>query len=140
MQIEQKWNEIFPRQVIEAAKILEIRGWIEQLKRSLYLGKDPEVLANYLQMPDSVKQEWIDLFYGAGESVDLGVVDRIIRLLEQPSLGLPFRDKSRKTLIRLKAVAEIIRQMEEVTNKVLHSVLNGPGGVSLPNGVSPYKG
>ena len=140
MQIEQKWNDIFSRQVMEAVKVLEIRGWIEQLKRSLYLGKDPEVLSNYLQMSESMKQEWIDLFYRAEESVDLGVVDRIIRLLEQPSLSLPFRDKSRKTLIRLKAVAVIIRQLEEDTNKVLRGVLNGAGGACLPNGVSLYKG
>jgi len=100
-------------------------GRIDNLKKSLYLGKSLDVLAAYNSIPEQIKTEWVDLLYQNSDAVDLERVDRLVHVLESSCLNLPYKDKSIKSLVRLKAVAEIIGQMEEKTNVVLREVLNG---------------
>lgn len=125
MQIEERWNGIISAVGIEGSRAREIRGWILQLKRSLYLGKDTSVLEAYQQIPAPLKQEWIDLIYNVADPPDLDDLKRLVKILERPEIALPYKEKSRKSLMRLKALAETIIQMEANTNAVLREVLNG---------------
>jgi len=95
------------------------------LKRSLYLGKSPKLLAAYNLMPDALKKEWVDLIYTDAEGIDFKSLDRIIQILGDLSLNLPFQEKSRKSLLHLKALSEIMDQLENSTNVVLKQLLNG---------------
>ena len=97
----------------------------EQLKRSLYLGKSPELLASFDHMPEDLKKEWVDLIYKDSEGIDFKNLDRIIRILGDLSLNLPFQEKSRKSLLHLKALSEIMDELENSTNVVLKQLLNG---------------
>ena len=96
---------------------------IEALKQSLYLGTDPDILENDSTMPDALKKKWIDLLYRENELIDLKYLEELIRILEVPYLNLPYRNKSKKSLIRLKVLAEIMGQLERNTNRVLRQVL-----------------
>ena len=125
MQIEQTWSKLVCERSLGEEQRKEIHRSIHQLKRSLYLGKDPSILAAYDRVPESLKREWIDLIYRDIDSVDFEFLDRLNHILENPSLNLPYQEKSRKSLIRLKALAEIMGQLEESTNVVLRQVLNG---------------
>jgi hypothetical protein len=125
MQIEQRWEELLQEGALDENKTLEIQQGIDQLKKSLYLGKDPEILASYDAMPDSLKKEWVDLIYSNTDRIDFHFLDQVIQILQDKSLHLPFKEKSKKSLIRLKALAEIMGQLEENTNVVLRQVLNG---------------
>jgi hypothetical protein len=132
MQIEDKWDELLHRKTLNEEQTREIRFGIDQLKRSLYLGRDPEILATYNELPESLKKEWVDLIYSDIERLDFKFLDRLIRFLGDSSLNLPYKEKSRKVLIRLKALAEIMGQLEQNTNVVLTQILNGNG-----NGMTP---
>jgi hypothetical protein len=132
MQIEDKWDELLHRKTVDEEQTREIRLGIDQLKRSLYLGRDPEILATYNELPESLKKEWVDLIYRDTERLDFKFLDRLIRFLGDSSLNLPYKEKSRKVLIRLKALAEIMGQLEQNTNVVLAQILNGNG-----NGMTP---
>ncbi|MCP4664820.1 MAG: hypothetical protein GY849_00515, partial [Deltaproteobacteria bacterium] len=126
MQIEDKWNKILhKRSSHDGQAIEEIRRGIDSLKQSLYLGKDPDILSAYNKIPEALKGEWVDLIYKDKDQIDFAYIDRLTRILEDPSLDLPFQEKSRKSLIRLKALAEIMGRLEESTNVVLRQVLNG---------------
>jgi len=109
-----------------------VRKEIDNLKRSLYLGKDPNILAAYNQLSEAVKTEWVDLLYRDTEVFDLQLLDRFIHILDDPYLDFPYKDKSKKSLIRLKAVAEIMGQLEDKTNVVLREVLNGHADEIIP--------
>ena len=139
MQIEDRWNLLIREGVIEEKTVQSVRDGIDNLKKSLYLGKAPDVLAEYNSIPDPVKTEWVDLLYENADAVDLALVDRLVHVLESSYLNLPFKDKSIKSLIRLKAVAEIIGQMEDKTNAVLREVLNGHHEKEIPT-VSVRRG
>lgn len=124
MQIEKKWQELLTVNPLDKQSTGEIQHSIDALKRSLYLGKDQDILKDYNTIPESLKKEWIDLLYRDTDLIDLLYLDRLIRILENPSLKLPFRSKSRKSLIRLKVLAEIMGKLEQDTNAVLRQVLN----------------
>lgn len=125
MQIEGRWNELLCNIALEENQIKEIQLAIDQLKKSLYLGKDPGILASYEDMPDSLKKEWIELVYSEMDSIDFDHIDKLIEILENPLLHLPYQEKSRKSLKNLKTLAEIMDDLEKNTNMVLRKVLNG---------------
>lgn len=125
MKIEEKWNVLFSERAMDEEQTEHVLRQIDQLKRSLYLGKDPAILARYNKMPDLLKEQWVDLIYRNTDRVDLQFLDKLIHILGDRSLGLPFQEKSRKSLIHLKTLAEIVGQLEQNTNLVLQEVLTG---------------
>jgi len=137
MQIEDKWDELLHRKPVGEEQTKEIRRGIDQLKRSLYLGRDPEILATYSELSESLKKEWVNLIYSDTDQVDFQFLDRLIRFLGDSSLNLPYQEKSRKGLIRLKALAETMGQLEQSTNMVLAQVLNGNSNGIIPNRDKP---
>jgi len=127
MQIEERWEKLLDIDGAAGAWPEDVRRRIDALKRSLYLGMDPRILAEYRDIPDSVKTEWVEMIYTDLDRVDLDFLDKLLAFLESGSIQLPFQDKSQKSLIRLKAVAETIGELELDTNRVLREVLNGNG-------------
>jgi hypothetical protein len=125
MQIEERWEELLHKNLLDEESAKEIYQYVDQLKKSLYLGRDPDILETYNSIPENLKREWVDLIYRNTDRIDFQLLDRLIHILQESSLGLPYQEKSRKSLIRLKGLAEIIGQLEEKTNAVLRQVLNG---------------
>lgn len=123
--IEERWNELLAEKPLDEEHEKEVRRGIDELKRSLYLGRDPDILAAYDKMPEGLKKEWTDLIYRDTGQLDAQFLDRSIQILQDPSLNLPYREKSRKSLIYLKTLAEIMGELEQSTNSVLQQVLNG---------------
>jgi hypothetical protein len=125
MQIEERWDELLSGKSANDEQVKEIRGYIDQLKRSLYLGMNPDLLARYDKMPEPLKREWIELLYRNTDHLDLLFLDKLTSILKDPSLRLPFQEKSRKCLVHLRTLAEIMGRLEDDTNAVLRQVLNG---------------
>lgn len=126
MQIEERWNELLADKSLDEERAKGIRRGIHQLKRSLYLGRDPDVLAACDKIPEGLKKEWTDLIYTDTDRLDFQFLDRLIRILEDPSLKLAYQKKSRRSLIHLKILAEMMCQLEHNTNVVLQQVTSGP--------------
>ena len=59
---------------------------------------------------------------------DLELLQEIALFLENPRFHLPHQVKSRKSLVRLKALADVIVQLEAKANVVLREILNGKNG------------
>ena len=127
MKIEDKWDALIQQGKIDDKQAKVVRKEIEVLKKSLYLGEDPGLLAAYDQLSESSKTEWIGLLYRDTDVFSLHRLNRLIDLLGNHHFNLPHKEKSKESLIRLKAVADIFGQLEEKTNVVLREVLNGHG-------------
>jgi hypothetical protein len=125
MQIEERWDELLQRHPTSVDQLNRIRLSIDLLKRSLYIGKDKGILAAYDKLSEDIKTEWTDLIYHDTDHIDFPFLDRLIHLLDDPSLNLPHQEKSKKSLIHLKTLAQVMGQLEENTNVVLRQVLNG---------------
>ncbi len=133
MRIEEKWDKLAKNGSVNERQRRRVKAGIEKLKRSLYLGKDPDVLKGYDKVPEDLKTEWVDLLYNYPDHPDPKYLSRLIRILENPSFNLPYQEKSRKSLILLKNLAEIMGQLEKNTNAVLRQVLNGYDNEILQN-------
>ena len=125
MQIVRRWKDFFVRCPQDDQKKEVVWKTIDELKKSLHFGHDSESIAHYDKIPEDLKTEWIHLLYGIDDHFDASALDRLITILNNPTLDILSREKSRKTLIQLKALAETMSQLEQDTNFILRDVLNG---------------
>ena len=127
MRIEDQWSALISERKVDEKDAKMVMRHIEDLYRSLYLGENQELLAGYKQIPESLKSEWVNLLYKDTDVFNLHRLNRLVALLNENNINLPHKEKTRESLIRLKAVAQIFEQLEEKTNVVLREVLNGHG-------------
>jgi len=125
MQIEKRWSKLLEKLSGDDELADAVSGALEKLKKSLHHGKDPALLASCDFMPELLKQEWVKLIYKDMDQMDLAYLDQVIRILGDRSLNIPFQEKSRKSLVHLKTLFEIMDQLEKSTNTVLQQLLNG---------------
>jgi hypothetical protein len=125
LQIEERWKDLLHRS--PQGEDIEEKIWrtIENLKESLHMGRNPEVLSAYDKVPEAIKRDWVKLIYTSNDHFDAEVVDKLIQMLSDPTLDIPSRERSKKNLTQLKALAETMHQLERNTNFLLHQVLNG---------------
>jgi len=125
MQIEERWKDLLYECPQDDHKRRIVWETIDKLKKSLHFGQDPNIIANYNKIPEELKQEWVNLMYRNNDKFDDSALDRLIKVLANSDLVIPSREKSRKTLTQLKALAQTMSQLEQNTNFLLDSVLNG---------------
>ncbi|MBN1106261.1 MAG: hypothetical protein JXL84_22830 [Deltaproteobacteria bacterium] len=131
MQIEERWKTLLGKISVEEETKKSILKAIEDLKVALHFGQDSEILTAFTSMPEDFKKEWVELIYSSSDRFDEKELDRLITLLADPVLQIPSREKSRKRLVQLKALAQTLGQLEQNTNFLLRHVLNG-GGNGFP--------
>ncbi len=124
-QIEERWKNLLDKHPQDDDKTRIIWEIIDKLKKSLYFGRDPDIIKQYDKIPEGVKNEWIHLIYRNSDSFNPSVLGKLITILGNPSLNIPSRERSKKTLTQLKALAETMNQLEQNTNFLLRQVLNG---------------
>jgi hypothetical protein len=132
LQIQERWKDLLARSPQDERTTRRIWQTLEKLRLSLYYGKNPEVVAGYAGMPRDLKEEWVDTIYSNVDGFNDSAIDRLIRVLANPSLPIPSRERSRRMLTQLKVLAENMDQLEKNTNFLLRHVLNGG-----ENGCSP---
>jgi len=133
MQIEDRWNKLlyeWPQNDKETRMIWQT---IDELKKAVYFGKDPDIIADYDRIPGELRVEFVKLIYGDNERFNASALARLIEILDNPALTIPSRKRSKKTLKQLKALAETMSQLERDTNFLLGQVLNGSDD-ALANG------
>ncbi len=125
MQIEERWKNLLHKCPQDDSKKRVIWQTVDKLKKSLYFGKDPDIIANYDKIPEKIKWEWVNLIYGNNDRFSTPDLERLIKILSNPAIDIPSREKSKKTLTQLKALAETMSQLEQNTDFLLSYVLNG---------------
>ena len=125
MQIEERWKDLLYECPQDDHKRRIVWETIDKLKKSLHFGQDPDIIAKYNKIPEELKQEWVNLMYRNNDKFDDSALDRLIKVLANSALTIPSREKSRKTLTQLKALAQTMSQLEQNTNFLLDRVLNG---------------
>jgi hypothetical protein len=139
LQIQERWTDLLARSPQDERTTRRIWQALEKLRVSLYYGKNPEVVAGYVGIPRDLKEEWVDAIYSNVEGFNDSVVQRLIRLLANPALPIPSRERSRRMLTQLKVLAENMDQLEKNTNFLLRHVLNGGENGCSPTSVDGDK-
>jgi hypothetical protein len=123
LQIEERWKDLLDRCPIADTQRMRVWEIIGNLKDALSFGQDPKVVARFNRIPKGLKLKWVDLIYRDMARFDASTLESLIKLLADPHLCVPSREKSKKTLIQLKALAENMSQLESNTNFLLRQVL-----------------
>lgn len=130
MQIEERWKNFLYKYPQDDRKRRMIWQAIDKLKKSLHFGQDQDVITNYNKIPEALKREWVNLIYKNNDSFNESALDKLIKILGNSALNIPSRERSKKTLTQLKALAETMSQLEQNTNFLLRQVLNnGDDGI-----------
>jgi chemotaxis regulatin CheY-phosphate phosphatase CheZ len=125
MQVQERWKELLEISPQDEKTTRRIWQTMEKLKKSLYYGRNPEVVAGYPHIPRDLKEEWVEAIYSDVGAFSDSAIDRLIRVLANPALAIPSRERSRRMLTLLKVLAENMDQLERNTNFLLRHVLNG---------------
>lgn len=128
MQIEERWGRIFQETSVDEERKGRVAETLKRLKESLRYGREPAIIESYDKLPEPLKEEWVELIYKQHERFDGRTLDRLIDILNDPALDIPSKDRSRKILTQLKALAETMSNLERNTNFLLRQVLNGKDG------------
>jgi hypothetical protein len=139
LQIQERWRELLAKSPQDERTTRRIWQTLEKLKKALYYGKNPEVVAGYSAIPRDLKEEWVNAIYSNVDRFKDSTIDRLIRLLANPVLNIPSRERSRRMLTQLKVLAENMDQLERNTNFLLRHVLNGRENGGLPERVIGEK-
>ena len=137
MQIEERWKEFLSKSPQDEEERKSIWRAIDRLKKSLYFGQDPEIIGDYDKIPEELKWEWVNLIYGNTDRFNAATMDKLIAMLANPDLNVPFRERSKNALTHLKVLAETMRQLERNTNFLLRQVLNGEKGPKVEKILDP---
>jgi hypothetical protein len=125
VQIQERWRELLTRSPQDEKTTRRIWQTMDKLRKSIYYGRNPEVVASYSHMPRELKEEWVEAIYSNVDAFNDATIDRLIRLLANPAVAIPSRERSRRMLTQLKVLAENMDQLERNTNFLLRHVLNG---------------
>jgi hypothetical protein len=140
MQIESRWSEFLSsyRKESHGEKEL-IKQSIDDLKKSLRFGMEPEIIEEFNRIPADLKKELVEILYEDTDGFNPSSIDALINILSNPMINIPLQERSKKALIQLKVLAETMSRLERNTNFLLHQVLNGNGAKKeIDNPVNYY--
>jgi len=103
----------------------EIGQLLDRLGDSLWLGMNPQILRQAEQIPRDLRDRWPALVYSYYTAEKLPPLGEVLQWLEHPDLPVPHKLQIRKVLNCLKAMVEVVPEMEERTNRILLSLKSG---------------
>ena len=123
--IRPKWCKLLLESNVWDSRRDEINSLLERLKRSMWLGTDQELARKIKHLPEDLKVVWPALAYTDFTVDKVGVLNRILEFLDHPALDIPHKQQTRKVLTALKALVEMIPEVEERANRIILSLKNG---------------
>jgi hypothetical protein len=123
--IRPKWQELMVESDAWEASREEIQLLLGRLKSAMWLGTNEELAGRIEHLPEDIRSIWPKLAYVDFTVDKLMTLDHIIEFLDHPELKIPHKQQTRKILISLKALVEMIPEVEERTNRIILSLKNG---------------
>lgn len=123
--IAPKWQELLVESDAWEKSRDEVDSLLGRLKSALWLGANEEIVHRLGHLPDDLKSVWQKLAYMEFTVDRLAELEQIIDFLDHPDLKIPHKQQTKKILTFLKALVEMLPEMEEKTNRIIFSLRNG---------------
>jgi hypothetical protein len=130
----QKWivNKILPkwRRLLSETDAWEddreeIQGLLSLLEKVIWRGTDENLIARMEHLPEDLRDDWSRFAYLDFTADKAPILDEILRFLQHPALKIPHKHQTRKVLTSLKALVEVIPEVEERANRIIYSLKHG---------------
>jgi hypothetical protein len=103
----------------------EVQTLLDRLEKRMWLGMDEGLIRKMDLLPEDLKNMWIKIAYSDFSTDNLHLIDEMLRFLEHPALSIPHQQQTRKILVSLKALVDLIPEMEERANRMIFSLRAG---------------
>ena len=123
--IQPKWQQLMEESDAWEASREEIMSLLGRLKEAMWLGTNEDLLCKVEHLPDDLRSIWPKLAYVDFTVDKLTTLEQILKFLDHPDLKIPHKQQTKKILTSLKALAEMIPEVEERTNRIILSLKNG---------------
>jgi hypothetical protein len=120
-----KWCWLLSADTIWKVEEEEIRRLLEQLESAIWIGMDRDLAQRVEHLPPDLRSAWPRLAYVDFRAENMSILEEIIHFLDHPSLEMPHRQQTKKILTSLKALVEMIPELEERANRIIFSLKNG---------------
>jgi hypothetical protein len=124
-QLRQRWFRLLSRTRIWAGNQQEIGELLDRLEQLMWVGLDQNLADNVGSLPDDLKSSWKQIAYTQFSADRLDLLDDILIFLEHPALEIPHKQQTKKILTSLKALVDIIPEMEKRANRMILSLKEG---------------
>ena len=91
----------------------------------MWLGTNEDLACRMGHLPDDLRTIWPKLAYVDFTVDKLMTLEQILEFLDHPDLKIPHKQQTKKILTSLKALVEMIPEVEERTNRIILSLRNG---------------
>ncbi|MCU0573955.1 MAG: hypothetical protein MUC41_13310 [Syntrophobacteraceae bacterium] len=120
-----KWKELLADTPLWQSSEEEILDLLNRLQDAIWTGTAEELAARMGHIPEDLREAWRRLAYTDFTLEKAPMLDEIIGLLDHPELRIPHQLQTKKILISLKVLAEMIPDVEERANRIICSLKNG---------------
>jgi len=120
-----KWKELLADTPWWQSSEKEILDLLNRLQDAIWTGTAEELAARMSHIPEDLREAWRRLAYTDFTLEKVPVLDEIIGLLDHPDLRIPHKLQTKKILVSLKVLAEMIPDVEERANRIICSLKNG---------------
>ena len=124
--IRPMWGAIFSKIDVKSTVKEKVEDLFQDLRASFRVGQDQELRDKVKIVPEDLKTRWIDLVYRELNGNTNGVIQEYIDLLKEIDLDLPHKNHSLKNFIYLKALVEVIPEIEKKVNQRLEAIKREP--------------
>jgi len=123
--IRPKWHRLLLESHAWDQEKEEVKQLLECLERSVWTGMDENLARGVTHLPEDLRTRWPKLAYVDFTVDKLLVLEEIIEFLDHPALTIPHRQQTKKILTSLRALVEMIPEVEERANRIIFSLKNG---------------
>ena len=128
-----KWESLLKGHPAWGSQAREVRGLLDRLESSIRTTADGDWATKINHLPRDLKKSWHKLAYAYFTPEKMELLDELLDLLDHPALEIPHKWQVKKTLKSLKAMVEVVPDLEERTNKIIMALKNGhPLHTDLP--------
>ncbi|MGV8074956.1 MAG: hypothetical protein AB2L11_10425 [Syntrophobacteraceae bacterium] len=123
--VRPRWKKLLTQSTAWDEYKEEIEGLLDRLQKAVWLGKNQELVHKLDNLPDDLKITWPKLAYTEFSADKLFILNDILQMLDHPALNIPHKRQTKKILTSLRALAEMIPEVEERANRIISSLRNG---------------
>jgi hypothetical protein len=120
-----KWCWLQSRTTIWGDEGKEIEQLLEELTKAMWMGMDKNLADKMDHLPAELRTIWPKLAYVDFKADNVQILEEILYFLNHPALEIPHQLQTIKILTSLRALVEMIPELEERTNRIIYSLKNG---------------
>jgi hypothetical protein len=136
--IQPKWRKLLMESTQWDSSREEINSLLGRLRKAVWLGTDEKLAGKVEHLPEDLRNIWPKIAYTDFTADKVALLEDILKFLDRPALDIPHKQQTKKVLTSLKALVEMIPEVEERANRIILSLKNG--GAFDPAGFENNRG